>query len=134
MTTTEKLTQEQLAALPDEELNALAATRVMGWKKREETYRIFDVESGILRDWVDPDGKCQSAVCDWSPTADRNQSGGLLAKMAERGGEFTADYGGEDRVTWMDRRGFWNKVPGNSARAETIAAILAAQALEERND
>lgn len=128
--TTEKLTQETLDAMPDAELNRLAAEIVLGLR------------------WQDGAGFDKSGVQQvnryYSPTTDRSQSGALLAKMAERGVLFDIAFGHWEsderpyvevykplpRDDWSCGNEWLVVVPGNSARSETIAAILAVQMLE----
>lgn len=130
MSNRKTLTLEELDALPDEKLNALAATLVMGWqiggllgKEEIDVWRTGQrMADGYER---------QIRPCDWEPTTDYNQSLELLLKIAERGVEFSVwiDNNGP-QVSCRTSRGERFNVTGNSPRDQAIAAILAAQVLE----
>lgn len=124
---------ESLAAMSDAELNALAATLVMGWKQND---------SPTWPAWLDQDGALTGytyasyEINYFTPATDRNQSGELLARMAEHKVSFLVTHahpkdplGIDIEVNIPIHHGY--TIPGNSARTETIAAILAAQAMEE---
>lgn len=116
----------ELQAMPDGELNALSATGLMGWKTDpDEPYSKLS--------WVAPNGTyCDKGV--WCPTTNRNQSGQLLEWFTSR--RFTAsthrDQCGVTSVTISHSDyGEASASDTSSARAETMAAILAHQALEK---
>lgn len=124
-----KYTLESLTAMPDPELNAIAATAVMGWHVEE-----------LDAWWYGPKGGVVIPRREYSPATDRNQSGKLLAKMAESGVRFTTHHWeGAEEITGAvplilkNRRDVFY-VPGDGARAETIAAILAAQAIASQEE
>lgn len=124
------MTLEQLQAMPDSELDALAA-KAMGWTKgtyaTNTLVRYFNPVTQEHTYWSDK----------WHPTADRNQSGALLGAMAARGtrgAEFVINVkaGTGDAVAWDANTGRWNVVIGNSPRSEVLAALLAWSAMEEK--
>lgn len=126
----DKYTLDQLNALPDAELDRLAAELVMGWKYqlglgRPADYAIYD------------DGKGSGYfVISYNPTTDRNQSGELLEKVASNSlvvMQIVIAGSGSEIRWWIPAMPLssWNIIPGNGPRSETIAAILAALAMEE---
>jgi len=112
----------QLLALPDDDLNALAA-ELRGWHWLES-------------DLVDEKGEAHVLwpVC-WTPVTDCNQSRELLTWAAtQHSVRFctTTGMGIYSGVAQIDERGFeiWGEIPGASAHSETVAfcaAILAQQ-------
>ena len=128
-------TVADLQAMSNDDLNALAA-ELRGWKLRIEEYQIGEpvIESGVLQDYVAADGCTMSAVADWSPCLDRNQSGKLLEWLASK--RFSVS-------VWMDESGSKLVHISNAeyecdvrhhvtARAETIAFCAAMLATEGR--
>lgn len=121
-----------LLALPDEELNRLAAEKIMGWR---ETHTVSNGRGGTIpcHLWDGADGGC--AYSDWGPAQDRNQSGGLLVRMAQHRFQYwiSGDNNGTCSEVRIASHSFlWEvAVPGNGARAETIAALCAWFAMEE---
>ncbi len=120
-------TLESLLGADDTELARIAAEDVMGWELSKSAsagnFRLYE------------NGRFIFYQHDWYPATDRNQSGELLGKCAEKGAEFKVSFARINAsyrtVIWrLIGRSFWNEVPGNDARSETIAAILAAQTLE----
>jgi hypothetical protein len=125
-----------LQALSNADLNALAA-ELRGWVLRIEEYQIGEpvIESGVLRDYVAADGRTMSAVADWSPCLDRNQSGKLLRHAEKQDIQFIVHFLNKmgASIHWREGDyGFWNYVSGNDARAETIAFCAAMLAMEGR--
>lgn len=124
------MTYDELNALPDSELNRLSGP-IMGWRfVAKYDYRQRDC-------WLDSDENCTYTDEDWHPATDRNQSGQLLARMIERGVRFTIYcWSEEPEVAFAVPhteviRCVSFAVPGNSARSETIAALLAHFAMQE---
>lgn len=123
------MTLEQLTALSDPELSVLAARKIHGWQVGFGTWE----ERGIfVRCHIyESAGGAVMPVHDYTPATNRNQSGELLRVMASRGAEF---------VQYLDKAPlikvwavfFAGDVPGNSARSETLAALMAAFALEDK--
>lgn len=111
------MTLEELSELDDAELNRLAAERVMGW-----------TDCGMLDVPCYHDANSVTMSTNFTPTTDRNQSGKLLAKMVERGAQIGVRFGksGNNVDVWSADKKEPLVVPGNSARSETIAALLAA--------
>lgn len=137
------MTITDLRQLTNEQLAALAAEKVMGWRVRRETFQEDqDMHFGTghettFTDWVDSTGTFQMSVTDYMPCTDRNQSGRLLAKMVERGVSFLitrcveGDPLGEDiEVSIPNHHGYC--VTKSDARAETIASLLAWFAMEKQ--
>ncbi len=125
---------EQLQAMPDGALNALAA-RVHGWSMSFGTWEAKDGGSITCELFCANDGAV-IPVNDYLPIIDRNQSGELLTKMVEQGCEFVIHHwkSMSTSIHWRDSSyHFYQYVPGNNARAETIAAILAWQSLRENS-
>lgn len=120
------MTLSELQALPDSELNDMAARLVMGWT--------LVVKMGTYSHWADSDG---NRVCDgykWRPTTDRNQSGECLQRMVTRPAVVFAIWRSK-KMAEIDvsiKFGHSVNVPGNDARAEVIAALLAHFAMEEK--
>jgi len=132
------MTLEELSNLSDDELNRMAAEKVMGWVFREEVCQDYPYHGETLRNWVDQGGKCQSAAADWSPALDRVQSLWLLKAMAARGADFQITIGApgdEGNIIWKagGKGNLWNMLLGDSPRSETIAALLAAFAMEGKD-
>ena len=130
------MTLEQFTSLSDDELNRLAAEKVMRWDYREEVCQDYPYQGETLRNWIDQSGKCQSAAADWSPALDRVQSGWLLKAMAKRGAQIDVRFGEPDGSVdvWSADRKEPLVVPGNDARAETLAALLVAFAMEGKDN
>lgn len=141
------VTVDELQALPDSELNALAA-KLRGWTTAfggieiaGETVREHHFEG---RDKKGELGAIIS-VHDWMPATDRNQSGELLQWAAKRGGE---DYAfSSDLATFIEFQAIFQSeeisdpveveplfsINEYSARSETIAFCAAMLALEASN-
>jgi len=114
---------EQLTNLSDEELNRLAAEKVMGWHWNDlPPHKVgwLDAANQVRVTWLGT----------WSPTTDRNQSGELLSAVAARGAKISVEFGEISRVWVKAGDCSWMHVAGNGARAETVAALLAAAAME----
>ena len=124
------VTVSELQALPDTELNALAA-KLRGWK----------LENG--RYWEEDGSRSTSEMRldRWTPATSRDQSGALLQWAATQGCYFTigfGDFNSEVRVRINlernEREIFVDEtIPGNDARAETIAFCVAMLAMETQN-
>lgn len=111
-------TADTLAALPDAELDALAA-KVKGWNLWQGFWNTADgkqVQPGGLR------------AIDWQPTRDANQALALLAWAEGEGiAEFEICVRSLPRVVvYLEGRLIFT-VLGEGARAMTIAFILAMQ-------
>lgn len=135
------LSDEELSrlftSLPDSELNRLAAERVMGWRDLSANYGPSLWKTGE-QEFREKD--------KWTPTTDRNQSRDLLAAMVGRGARFSIGFNLNEpfvarleilpeSTRWAEKNGpraRWNSLPGNSPRSETIAALLAAFAMEDK--
>lgn len=130
------MTLEQLSKLDDAELSRMAAEKVMGW--REIVSRIDPVGNvaAPCHLWEGEQPGDGLPFSHWQPAVDRNQSGELLAAMAARGVSFLitrcveGDPLGEDiEINIPNHHGYC--IPGSDARAETMAALMAAIAMEE---
>ena len=107
----------------------------MRWDYREEVCQDYPYQGETLRNWIDQGGKYQSAAADWSPALDRVQSGWLLTAMARRGATFSVDFDHLPQVSAKTSQSpHWIEVPGNDARAETLAALLVAFAMEGKDN
>jgi len=141
--TTAVHTLASLMAMPDGELNKIAAIEVMGWTFRETCEHgepAYSVKSSFQ---PNPEAVCfwetQALVSRWTPATDRNQSEDLLAACRAKGLSFQIwkFYDGGGCIVFRKREEFeFNysmqlRVTDDSARAETIAAILAMQAIRE---
>ena len=119
------MTIEQLQALPDKELNALAA-KLRGW---------YDCEAGNRPCYHDSETLAE--VCDnWTPATDRNQSGELLEWFIETQwkGLYLIRSGKLFRsvclTAWTDGDDLNIEVNGTGAKAETIAFCAAMLAIQ----
>jgi len=113
----QKYTADTLAALPDAELDALAA-KVKGWNLWQGFWNTADgkqVQPGGLR------------AIDWQPTRDANQAFALLSYAVKQGADFMVRMGGNrPRIVIFGETLI--TIPGTAdARAMTIAFILAMQ-------
>lgn len=119
---------EQLQQLTDDEINRLAARKVMGWHSALMGFR----DGGTVECWYwTSDAGNLTKEADWKPATDRNHSGQCLAKMVERYVQFFIWYDQTPHTAWRTPNDeLTTVVPGNDARAETIAALLAAYAME----
>jgi len=82
--------------------------------------------------WIDETGERMHKVTDYAPTEDHNQSHELMEKCAERGAVLTMCFGeGVNSILGSTGRGKAQRVPGNSARSQVIACLLAWDAMEE---
>ena len=135
----------ELQALPDAELNALAA-KLRGWTLAYSDHDSFRGVTGQY--YFNGDSATVEAICtegDWAPATDRNQSGELLQWAAKRGGE---DYAfSSDLATFIEFQAIFQpeeisdpveaeplfNINKYSARAETIAFCAAMLALEASN-
>lgn len=73
-------TLESLLAMPEIEMDRIAADVVMGWPVRA-TF-VYDFKIGR---WINPECKSQIHLNDWHPSTDYNDAAMLRAKIAERG-------------------------------------------------
>ena len=151
----ETYTIEELTALSDADLNKLAA-ELRGWKLREPS----DPASGSFLNWVDSDGVEQYSRRGWTPATDGNQSRELLGwAAASFDGAITkkpilfdiafgrfdrekrqpgieayqpefAERGYDRRMDWTGSTEWIVRVPGNTARSETIAFCAAMLAMK----
>jgi hypothetical protein len=129
------MTIEQMQTLPDAELNALAA-KLRGLKA-------FNFQGVKWLGVVDVEGKTHGKhkLREWTPATSRDQSGALLQWAATQGFYFTVGFGDfnsdvrvrinlerNEREIFVDET-----IPGNDARAETIAFCVAMLAMETQN-
>lgn len=128
----------ELLALPDERLNALAA-ELRGYKL---------VETVPFNEWQKGGAKWDSAyengsgdsipVTEWTPATDRNQSGELLTLATAQGLGFMVDWFGVGdtpaRISCYQQAdcAWLCEIPGNDARAETVAFCAAMLAMAGR--
>ena len=114
----------ELLALPDERLNALAA-ELRGYKLVETVW-----------DSAYENGSGDSIpVTEWTPATDRNQSGELLTLATAQGLGFMVDWFGVGdtpaRISCYQQAdcAWLCEIPGNDARAETVAFCAAMLAM-----
>lgn len=123
------MTIEQLQALPDKELNALAA-KLRGWYDCEASNRPCYHDNETLAE-----------VCaNWTPATSRDQSGALLEWAVAHGVESKINIGSEPyiEITWPDapenlhslNGADWIEILGSDARSQTIAFCAAMLAIE----
>ena len=135
--TTEKqsYTIADLLALDNDALNAMAA-ELRGWTLRVEEYRIGHplIEAGVLRDYISADGRTMSAVADYSPSLDRNQSRACLKHATTNGVRVDVCFRPEVAYTtfYIEAIPLMRTVQGNDARAETVAFCAAMLAMAGR--
>lgn len=138
------MTLEQLSKLDNSELNRMAAVIFGG---RLSTFDgVYYAEPAVWNApnakwlncdfWVDASsqfaGDADAKV--WQPAVDRNQSGELLRVMAGRGAEFSVDFDHLPQVSAKTSQSpHWIEIPGNDARAETLAALMAAIAITKED-
>lgn len=120
------MTLKQLTDLSDDELNRLAAEKVMEW-----------TDCGTLDVPCYHDANSVTMSTDFTPATDRNQSGELLAKAMSNSllvVQIAITDNHSEIRWWMPTMPLnsWNIVPGNSPRSETIAALLAHFAMEDK--
>lgn len=120
------MTLEQLTNLSDDELNRLAGQQILGWSLTG------------LGTWQMANGELTSQR-NYRPATDRNQSGELLAKAMSNSllvVQIAITDNHSEIRWWMPTMPLnsWNIVPGNSPRSETIAALLAAFAMEDKDN
>jgi hypothetical protein len=109
----------ELTALDNDALNDMTS----GMEVFRSVF-LWYVEHRNVVDYWDVEG--------WNPTTNANQSGELLRGMKERGFEFEIHIRQPPTVFYRQVYGEWQRVEGDDARAQTIAAIAAAMALEKR--
>ena len=126
------MTLEQLSNLSDGELAALGATKIHGWKL-DKSGRYWLMDGNESESQTQP-------VRYYRPATDRNQSRDLLAAMVGRGAEFETRWSKKQprilyRTGKVTPERIWDGTsPGVSARSETIAALLAAFAMEDKSN
>jgi hypothetical protein len=134
------MTIEQLQALPDKELNALAA-KLRGLKA-------FNFQGVKWLGVTDAQGKTHGKhkLREWTPTTSRDQSGELLEWAAGRGILFDVAFGHYasderhphveaylpryDDKAWISENRWLYHIPGNDARAQTVAFCAAMLAIQ----
>ena len=125
------MTIEQLQALSDKGLSALAA-KLRGWYDCEKENRPCYHDSETLAE-----------VCDnWTPATSRDQSGELLQWAETQGcyftigfGDFNSDVRVRINLERNEREIFVDEtIPGNDARAETVAFCAAMLAMEGESE
>lgn len=124
------MTVEQLQALSDEELNALAA-KLRGWKLLESDH---DSWRGVTGNYYfeSEDGEAECSEGDWTPATSRDQSGELLEwAWRNRGILFHVGFtgGGSPGYVQFETPITHHMVRGNDARSETIAFCAAMLAI-----
>ena len=131
----ETYTIDELLALPDEALNALAAG-LRGWtiskaQPWDDGRRIIQCDV-----YNESDGAVMP-VDDWTPATSRDQSGELLRHAQRLGVRFAVHFwDGAEEITGAVPRILLNRrdvfaVSGNDARAETVAFCAAMLAIRE---
>lgn len=138
-----KYSIEELQALPNGDLSALAA-ELRGWKLSQgaQWWKYDDGRKVPTFTYNDTEGPVMP-VSDWVPTANRDQSGELLREAAKRRCYFTILFCADDAMLYFgsnqlsvftpNHRGRQlATIPGNDARAETIAFCAAMLAMKER--
>jgi len=126
------MTIDELQALPDKELNAMAA-KLRGLKA-------FNFQGVKWLGVTDAQGKTHGKykLRDWTPATSRDQSGALLQWAATQGCYFTVGFGDfnsdvrvrinlerNEREIFVDET-----IPGNTARSETVAFCAAMLAIQ----
>jgi hypothetical protein len=113
---------EQLQAMPDDNLNIIAA-EMIGWKKWGLQ------ESGQHNGWTDPSGIFMRALC-FRPTTDMNDAMELWNKLHSEGWELSLSCDHKITTPW-DCRMFYKEKKRvishekTAPRAITMTAILA---------
>lgn len=123
-------TIEELQAMPDADLNALAA-ELRGWTLQNVT----DPTGNSFLNWVDSDDVGQYSPDEWTPAADRNESGELLRWAWRTHGIlfYIGFTGGASRgYVQFETPVIRRTVHGNTARAETEVFCAAMLAMEKR--
>lgn len=120
---TNTYTLADLQAMTDDGLNALAA-ELRGLQYLPRSGNVFDFV------WMDGDKVYTQEIAF---TANRNQSGELLEYATAQGAGFIIDrFGGSSRIAcYQGKDCAWIcAIPGNDARAETIAFIAVMLAMK----
>ena len=132
MSTKYTYTLAELLVMDYTALNTLAAERVMGWKfiTVDNWYWYWQNKAGSRAYSAEP-----LDTDYFNPAQRRDHSGELLEELAKRGCGFLVAINGlsddDIEVSIPNHHGYC--IPGNDARSEASAAILAAQAMEETN-
>jgi hypothetical protein len=131
--------RSQLESLPDAELIAVVAERVMGWHLEE--HRTSKFNGNVKKFWTRVDGSPVHLESFWSPATSWDAMGEVLLRLRELGFRFTIrtckfpdngspDYSGKNWAVEI-----WNgkiesgSIGPNCPRAVAIAAVLAVQEL-----
>ena len=133
------MTIEQLQAMSDEELNALAA-KLRGWTiGKSQPWTEGDWRVRYCDVYNESDGAV-IPVDNWTPATSRDQSGALLEWAVAHGVESKINIGSEPyiEITWPDapenlhslNGADWIEILGSDARSQTIAFCAAMLAIE----
>ncbi len=120
-------TIEELQALPDGDLNALAA-ELRGFYNHPLAFSLYDTNANGRSVEI-----CEKS--DWQPTTDRNQSGELLTwAWRTHGILFHIGFTGGASMGYVQYETAveFGTIKGNNARAETVAFCAAMLAMTGR--